>query len=178
MGHTSAGSRGTVMTRPNSLPVSERSPSDTLPRRPHRAPTSPDAGRRWFMRKGGDEQGPYTTEMLLRSFHYGSIKRTTLIRAENETEWRPLSTSLDLIAPSDTDTSGEESVRPVLRTDQEVIEYREPGSFGLGLAAGFFGGIIGFALIRWMARGEKTKAGAALGFFFSAILGLLRLLMQ
>jgi len=47
------------------------------------------------------------------------------------------------------------------------------GSFPLGFLAGFFGGCIGFILVRMFARGKSTKRGAGVGFFaqllFSAI---------
>jgi hypothetical protein len=34
----------------------------------------------------------------------------------------------------------------------------------LGFCAGFFGGCIGFILVRMLAKGADTKRGAAIGF--------------
>lgn len=39
------------------------------------------------------------------------------------------------------------------------------GSFLGGLAAGFFGGCIGYLLVSMLAKGEQTKKGAKFGFF-------------
>ena len=46
-----------------------------------------------------------------------------------------------------------------------------PGSFGLGFAAGFFGGCIGFILVLAIAKGPDTKRGAKVGFIVQMVLG-------
>jgi hypothetical protein len=52
------------------------------------------------------------------------------------------------------------------------------GSFGLGFAAGFFGGCIGLILVRVIAKGSETKRGATIGFVVQAAIGLvLRLVL-
>ncbi len=52
-----------------------------------------------------------------------------------------------------------------------------PGSFGLGLLAGLFGGCIGLVLVHALAKGTETKRGANIGFVIQmAIGGLLRVL--
>lgn len=48
-----------------------------------------------------------------------------------------------------------------------------PGSFGLGFAAGFFGGCIGFILVLAIAKGPETKRGAKIGFIVSIVIGAL-----
>jgi len=45
------------------------------------------------------------------------------------------------------------------------------GSFGLGFAAGFFGGCIGFILVLAIAKGPETKRGAKIGFLVSIVIG-------
>lgn len=45
------------------------------------------------------------------------------------------------------------------------------GSFGLGFAAGFFGGCIGFLLVLAIAKGPETKRGAKVGFIVSIVIG-------
>jgi hypothetical protein len=51
------------------------------------------------------------------------------------------------------------------------------GSFGLGFAAGFFGGCIGYLLVRALAKGEETKKGARIGFIAAiAVSAVIRVL--
>ena len=51
------------------------------------------------------------------------------------------------------------------------------GSFGLGFAAGFFGGCIGYLLVRSLAKGEETKKGARIGFIVAiAISAVIRVI--
>jgi len=49
----------------------------------------------------------------------------------------------------------------------------EQGSFGLGFAAGFFGGCIGLALVYIIAKGQQTKKGAGIGFAVAFVLGII-----
>jgi len=48
-----------------------------------------------------------------------------------------------------------------------------PGSFPLGFLAGFFGGCIGFLLVRMLAKGAQTKKGAGVGWAVGMGVGLL-----
>jgi hypothetical protein len=51
------------------------------------------------------------------------------------------------------------------------------GSFGLGFAAGFFGGCIGYILVRALAKGEETKKGARIGFIVAiAVSAIIRVI--
>ena len=47
-----------------------------------------------------------------------------------------------------------------------------PGSYPLGLLAGFFGGCIGLALVHFIAKGADTKKGALHGFVAQSIVGV------
>ena len=53
-----------------------------------------------------------------------------------------------------------------------------PGSFPLGFLAGFFGGCIGYLLVRALAKGPATKKGAWIGFAIQAVLGVAMQLIQ
>jgi hypothetical protein len=53
----------------------------------------------------------------------------------------------------------------------------EQGSYLLGFLGGFFFGCLGLVLIMMMAKGANTKSGAALGFIFGLVLGLLIVVM-
>jgi hypothetical protein len=46
------------------------------------------------------------------------------------------------------------------------------GSFGLGFAAGFFGGCIGWILVAVLAKGAETKKGAGIGFGVAVAVGV------
>lgn len=54
-------------------------------------PPAAPAPRRWFVRAGDDEKGPFDRETLERSLRDGYLKPATLVRAENEQVWRPAS---------------------------------------------------------------------------------------
>ena len=45
------------------------------------------------------------------------------------------------------------------------------GSMPLGIAAGFFLGCIGLALVYFIAKGEATKKGALYGFIAQLVVG-------
>jgi hypothetical protein len=47
------------------------------------------------------------------------------------------------------------------------------GSFGLGFIAGFFGNVVGLALVLMIAQGPSTRRGAGIGFITSVVVGLL-----
>jgi hypothetical protein len=50
------------------------------------------------------------------------------------------------------------------------------GSTGAGVAAGFFGGILGLALVLSLAKGRDTKRGAWIGFAAGLFLGVVGVL--
>ena len=56
----------------------------------------------------------------------------------------------------------------------EVVE----GTFLGGFLAGFFGGCIGLIIVRAVAKGEKTKQGALVGFASGAVLGIVMNLLS
>jgi hypothetical protein len=141
----------------------------------------PDAERRWFTRQGDEQKGPYTAEVLARSLHSGVLKRTSLVRAEDEPEWRPVHTFAALAAPLKLTDEGGVAPRGAAQWSQDPRDRHDPtteGSYRLGFVAGFLGGIIGFVLVRVIAKGDQTKRGAALGFGVSLALTAVRLLLH
>lgn len=131
-----------------------------------RAPI-PEGLRRWYTKSGDLEKGPFEEEALIASFKNGKLKNSTLVRAEDNAEWRRIADVKELApktAPiafrSDFDERRDGSV--------EVM-----GSFGAGFAAGLFGGIIGMLLVLAMAKGPATKQGARMGFVAQIGIGML-----
>lgn len=56
--------------------------------------------------------------------------------------------------------------RPYVEKPRQGSAFTIPptGSFGVGIAAGLFGGCIGLGLVYALAKGSQTKKGAAIGF--------------
>ncbi|MGD0526482.1 MAG: DUF4339 domain-containing protein [Polyangiaceae bacterium] len=135
-----------------------------------RAPLS-DAERRWFTRKGDVEKGPYALDVLTRSIKSGVLKRTSLVRAEDETQWRPVHEVPAIMAAVNPKVAAgwTHDARP--HDGGDGSGEGGGGSFGLGFASGFFGGIIGFVLVRGLATGDDTKKGAAYGLGLGLIIG-------
>jgi hypothetical protein len=65
-------------------------------RQPYREPDErdrvPDSQRRWFIKQGELQQGPFAAAAISRSVKAGVLRRNSLVRAEDDTEWRPLGT--------------------------------------------------------------------------------------
>ena len=135
-----------------------------------RPPLHPDC-RRWFTKQGDAEKGPYDEEAIVRAVKTRLLRTTTLVRAEDETEWRPLAQVerlRDKLAP-------EKTARP-FDPDRDLHQ-QTGGSFGAGFAAGLFGGCIGLILVEALAKGPETKRGGRTGFVAQVLVGVvLRLL--
>jgi hypothetical protein len=139
-------------------------------RRPDERRSLTDAERRWFTKQGDIEKGPYATELVASSFKKGMVKRSTLVRAEDETEWRPI-TSVDALmaavrgpAPRIPGTSSPDP--------REGADPALDGNFFGGLAAGFFGGCIGLVLVLAIAKGAATRRGVIFGFVAQVFIGI------
>jgi len=138
-------------------------------REPGVRPKLTDEERRWFTKQGDREMGPYALDALVRSVKSGMLKQSALVRAEDETEWRPLRT-VDAVteairgpSPGWTKDVGAEAPVPEMFTG---------GSFGSGFAAGFVGGLVGWILVLALAKGYETKRGASAGFALQFLLGV------
>jgi hypothetical protein len=130
-------------------------------------PPLPIDCRRWFTKQGDAEKGPYDEDALVRAVATKLLKPTTLVRAEDETEWRPL-VQVEHLRKKMTP---ERTRRPF--DPERDLHPEAHGSFGAGFAAGFFGGCIGFFLVLAMAKGEETKRGARFGFIAQIGVGAL-----
>ena len=140
----------------------------TVYRAPGERPRLPDSDRRWFTRQGDVEKGPYEADILARSVKSGVLKRTALVRAEDEAEWRPVH-AVDVLMAAVKAPRGAGWTTD--SRDGAVPE--QPGSFGWGFVAGFFGGIIGLVLVRVLAKTQETKTGATAGFMVGLGMGVL-----
>ena len=140
-------------------------------REPSPRPELPDDQRRWFTKQGDESKGPYTRDVLARSLRSGVLKRTSLVRAEGEPEWRAIYTVPALVAAA----SPVGTAKPAGWTPdpRDVVDPGADGSFGGGFAAGFFGGVIGLVIVRVMAKGAQTKTGATVGFAVGLFVGIL-----
>ncbi len=134
-------------------------------RKPGKRKNVPRSQQSWFMQNAdGSEKGPFALEALVASGKASRLRLTTPVRPEAEAEWRPLSALM-----------AEEAVRLEGSSSGASASAREEaplGSFGAGLCAGLFGGIIGFALVSLMAKGTDTKRGARWGFIAQCVFGL------
>jgi hypothetical protein len=115
-------------------------------------PPLPAELRRWY----NLEKGPFDEDILRRSLKSGKLKSTTLVRAEDETTWRPIGDVAALLpkAPA--------AFRSELDPRRDLVS-PDVGSFGLGFAAGLFGGCIGALVVMGVAKGSSTKQGALVG---------------
>jgi hypothetical protein len=98
------------------------------------------------------------------------LKGTSLVRAEDGAEWRPIASVEALMG----------ALRaPVPRTpatfEPDPREGADPalaGNFWGGFAAGFFGGCIGLGLVLLIAKGAQTKRGVLYGFLTQLFVGI------
>jgi hypothetical protein len=138
---------------------------------PYRAqgerPKLTDEERRWFTKQGDVVKGPYPTDALVRSVKNGMLKRTALVRGEDEVEWRPLGE----VAALTEAIRGPRAGWTADPRDGAVIE-APPGTFAGGFAAGFFGGLIGLIVVHAVAKSAETKRGANVGFFVQLAVGI------
>ena len=131
---------------------------EALYREPAARPLLLDAERRWFTKHGDVERGPYDADALMRSVKRGFLSPNSIVRAEDETVWRPLSRVAYLSRSLPAAPSGSVDFPSQLNAEP-------PGRLALGFCAGFFGGCIGALAIQVMATGKATNQGAWAGFF-------------
>jgi hypothetical protein len=145
--------------------------AETVPYRAQGArPKLTDAERRWFTKQGDAVKGPYPAESLARSLKGGVLKPSSLVRAEDEVEWRPLRT-VDAVMDAVRGPKGP-GWTPDPRVGAETQE-RFAGNLQRGFAAGFVGGLLGLILVLLLARGHETKRGAVFGFGLQLVFGIL-----
>jgi hypothetical protein len=140
-------------------------------RRQGERPPLADTERRWFTKQGDAEKGPYAADVIVSSVKKGLLKGTTLVRAEDGSEWRPIS-SVDVLTGA---------LRAPIARSRDIVapDPRETdvpfegGHFFGGLAAGFFGGCIGLGLVLLIAKGPNTRRGVICGFVAQVLVGMM-----
>lgn len=139
-------------------------------REPGKRKKIPKKLRSWFIQNpDGTEKGPFEYDSLISSGKADRLKPATLVRPEDEQEWRPLKTLLDKEAAKDSKKAGHVTEG---RSRSGDANYEEPGNFGAGLIAGLCCGILGFLVVQVAAKGTETKRGARWGFMIQLALGL------
>ncbi|MFO0738872.1 MAG: DUF4339 domain-containing protein [Labilithrix sp.] len=132
-------------------------------REPGKRKKVPRKLRSWFVQNAdGSEKGPFEYDSLVSSGKADRIKPSTLVRAEDEKEWQPLS---ELLAKEEK-RAAKKAAELGLSSGSSSSSGDAPeelGNFGAGLCAGLFGGFIGFGLVMVLARGTETKRGARWG---------------
>jgi hypothetical protein len=136
-------------------------------------PPIPVDARRWYTRQGDVEKGPYDEAALVHAVKTKMLRATTLVRAEDETEWRPFS-QVERLAKKTTSGGGR---RRAEFDPERDLSPSARGSFGQGFAAGFFAGIIGYLLVLGFAKGAETKRGALMGFLAQIGVGIVRVVI-
>lgn len=148
------------------------------------------SSERYFVRSGDRDKGPFTLEQLRDAVAQTAISSSATVRAEGETEERPLA---DLLRgrPKAEDASPsprQRRSRPRRRASLDLDDVyappaadepvapagaieREPGNYWLGFALGFFGGCI--ALVLSGSAKPETRKGIITGFGVGLALGLL-----
>lgn len=122
--------------------------------------------RRWYTKSGEVEKGPFEASALRRSLKDGHLRATTLVRGEDQTEWRPVTDVTDItrgVPPSArASPRPAASPQPFAPADEstKTLIY---GALACGLTyVGLVFGIMGLLLARKQLRsgaGKYTRAG-------------------
>lgn len=143
-------------------------------REPGKRKKIPKKLRNWFIQNAdGTEKGPFEYDSLISSCKDDRLKPTTLVRPEDETEWRPLKTLLDKEADKALKKASAAGHVTAGRSYSGDSDYEDPGNFGAGLLAGLCCGILGFLVVTVTAKGSETKRGARWGLIIQFALGIL-----
>jgi hypothetical protein len=121
--------------------------------------------RRWLTKQGDVEKGPFDRDTLVRAVKAGRLRPTTLVRAEDETDWRPFASIESLNRGATPAVMAEYDERAALMPSAQ-------GHFGLGLVIGFFGGCLGAIIVQVTSTGPQTKKGAWAGFGLQFAVGV------
>ena len=138
--------------------------SKTPYRKPGERPSVPRELRRWYTKSGDVEKGPYEAAAIRTSLKEGHLRPTTLVRAEDETEWRPASEVTDITrgaAPRAKPPAP--PVAPIVPADDGSSKTLVYGALACGLTyVGLVFGILGIRLARRQLRdgpGKHTRTG-------------------
>jgi hypothetical protein len=132
-------------------------------RNPGERAAVPREHRRWFTKMSSGEKGPFDAQALRESLKAGYIKRGTLVRAEDETDWQPLGDVQDIVrgvapSPSGIAKPGFAVSDPLTPDGTNVLIYG-----ALACTITFFGLLFGIAgIVAARAQnppGKYTRAG-------------------
>ncbi len=73
----------------------------------------------WYVSRGGDASGPFSTDMLLAMIRKSELQPLDLIFREGETEWRPVATYRELKAGGSASESQSAPAKPSVDSDSE-----------------------------------------------------------
>jgi hypothetical protein len=119
--------------------------------------------RRWFTKARGLEKGPFEPDALRRSLRAGTVKRTTLVRAEDEQDWRPLHAVREILQ-AQLPPEPPRTAPPPPAEDTKLVVL---GILACGLTyVGLPLAIVGIVLTRKKLRSAPTK-NARLGYVLS-----------
>lgn len=105
--------------------------------------------KRYHVRVGDNEKGPYTKKQLQSSYNDGLLAAGTMVRKDGEEATRPLRNLIALTQPS----------APAKAATADSGDYK------LGIALGIFGGCI--ALLFTTNAKPETRRGVLNGFYIS-----------
>jgi len=137
----------------------------------------------WFTKTpDGAVHGPYATEAMVRAVRSGELAPSTLVRLDEEGDWRRLVDVPELWGDGpDARPDASPYRRPAPAPSDGRVAFDSPqvGSFGGGFCAGFFGGCIGVVVVHAIATtGTETRRGAKVGFAVGVAIGFLGALAQ
>ena len=133
--------------------------SATPYRKPGEPAPVPKEHRRWFTKSNDVEKGPFEASAVRRSLREGYIKKTTLVRAEDEREWRELSSVPELGAQPVVNIP---RMKPA--SDDGPAQPIPLGSFWGGFAATIFFGLLALVIVLVSTKATETRRGAIRGY--------------
>ncbi len=120
-------------------------------------PQIPKELRRWYTKAGEIAKGPFDAAAIARSYRDGYLKGTTLVRAEDEAEWRPLSKIKELTIQAASPPPP--SLRGGPPLSSATSEVRTGGTFWGGFAAGVLAGLLAVIIVYVTKTEPETRRG-------------------
>lgn len=136
--------------------------SGTPYRKPGEPAPVPRHLRRWYTKAGDVEKGPYDAFAIHGSVKDGYLKSATLVRAEDELEWRPLSSVRELVSPGVRRPTGE--LLPRFGREEREPPQAPRGNYWAGFAVSLVAGLLGLVIILVASKESETRRGALPGF--------------
>jgi hypothetical protein len=137
-------------------------------------PPVPKELRRWYTKAGEVHKGPFDATSIRRSYKEGYLRSTSLVRAEDEAEWRPLQTVKELTVGALPLPPGRPA--PIVAPTPEVYgtaAVGEGGTFWGGFAAGVLAGLLAVIVVYVTKTEPETRRGAVRGFLARFVFSVL-----